>query len=134
MEELFADLCQARLGLHRSGFRPRVDVFRTEDPPALNVVVELAGIDPAGIDLAVVDGVLSLSGHRRRSLEGDEVRRYHHMEIDHGAFERHIQVGDDVDADAARASYERGLLTIVLPVAQRASGPVRLRVKVGGQG
>jgi HSP20 family protein len=133
MEELFADLCQARLGLHRAGFRPRVDVFRTKDPPEVHVVVELAGIDPAEVELAVVEGMLVLTGRRERSLDDAEARRYHHMEIDYGPFERHIPVGEQVDADSARADYESGILTIVFPIAQRARGPVRVRVERGDQ-
>jgi HSP20 family protein len=131
MEELFADLCQARLGLQRTGFRPRVDVFRTEEPPALNVVVELSGVDPSGVELAVVDDVLVVSGHRPRRRS--EERRYRHIEIDYGPFERRIPLGESVDADRAEASYERGLLTIALPLARQAAGPVRLRVTKGGQ-
>jgi HSP20 family molecular chaperone IbpA len=131
MEELFADLCQARLGVHRAGFRPRVDVFRTEDPPALNVVVELAGVDPVAVELAVVDGVLVVSGRRRRPAA--DAPRYQHMEIDYGAFERRILLGDTVDADGAAANYEHGLLTVVLPLAGRTAGPVRLRVSTGGR-
>jgi HSP20 family protein len=131
MEELFADLCQARLGRRRTGFRPRVDVFRTGEPPALNVVVELAGVDPADVEIAVVDEVLIVSGRRARG-RGD-ARRYQHMEIDYGAFERRIPLGETVDAEGADATYERGLLRIVLPLARRSAGPVRLRVTTGGQ-
>jgi HSP20 family protein len=134
LEELFADLCQARLGLHRSGFRPRVDVFRTEEPPALHLVVELAGVDPADVELAVVEGVLVLSGRRQRGDVPGEARRYQHMEIDYGSFERRIPLGETVDADAAVATYEHGLLTIVLPLAQQRGGPVRLTVTTGGRG
>ena len=131
MEELFADLCQARLGARRTGVRPRVDVFRTESPPAVSVVVELAGIDPDAVELAVVDGILVVSGRRVRGPA--ETRRYQHMEIDYGPFERRIPLGDAVDADGARARYEDGLLTIELPLARQASGPVRVRVSTGGQ-
>lgn len=131
MEELFADLCQARLGVHRVGFRPRVDVFRTEEPPALNVVVELAGVDPGEVELAVVDDVLVVSGRRERHAA--DARRYQHMEIDYGVFERRILLGDTVDADGATASYEHGLLTVVLPLAGQAAGPVRLRVSTRGR-
>jgi HSP20 family protein len=130
MEELFADLCQARLRLQRAGFRPRVDVFRTEDPAALHVVVELAGVDPADVEVAVVDDVLVVSGERPR--ERADSRRYQHIEIDYGPFERRVRLGESVDADAAEAGYEGGLLTIVLPVARRPAGPVRLPVTKGG--
>ena len=47
IEELFADLWQVpRFAGLRHGFRPAVDCFVTDDPHQLNVVVELAGIDP----------------------------------------------------------------------------------------
>jgi HSP20 family protein len=131
MEELFADLCQHRLAPHRTGFRPRVDVYSTEGPDCVNVVIELAGVEPEDLEIAVADGVLTVSGTRRR--RAGEARRYQHMEIDYGPFERRVQLGDAVDADAAEARYERGFLTVVLPLAQRAGGPVRLNVTRGGQ-
>lgn len=128
MEELFADLCHHRLAPQRAGFRPRVDVYRTPDPPAVHVVVELAGVDPAQVELAVADGILVISGHRRRaSVNG----RYEHIEIDYGPFERRIALGDGLDAAAAEAHYEQGLLTIRLPIAPRATGPVRVPVTRG---
>jgi HSP20 family protein len=126
MEELFADLCHQRVAPQRVGFRPRVDAYRTADPPAVHVVVELAGVDPAEVELAVADGVLVVSGHRRRTAVN--AGRYEHIEIDYGPFERRIALGDDLDADAAEAHYEHGLLTIVLPLAQRPVAPVRVQV------
>ncbi|HSK15362.1 MAG TPA: Hsp20/alpha crystallin family protein [Gaiellaceae bacterium] len=131
MEELFADLWHHRLVPQRLGFRPRVDVYRTEEPAAVHVVVELPGIDPDGIDVAVADGVLSISGTRTR--ESESTRRYEHIEIDYGPFERRLAVGDGLNAGAAEAHYERGLLTIVLPVAARKSGPTRIAVTRGEQ-
>lgn len=125
MEELFADLCQPRLGPHRVGFRPRVDVYRTEEPAAYNVVVELPGVDPGEVSLSVSEGVLVVSGRRRRPQ-----RSYHHIEIDYGTFERRVVLGEAVDGGAANASYENGLLTIMLPLEQR-SGPVRVKVTKG---
>ena len=127
MEELFADLCQVpRLVAPRRGFRPRVDVYRTDDPPAITVVVELAGIDPDGVELAVTDGVLVIRGRRQRTA--GRGRTYQHMEIDYGPFERRIAVDVPIDSDAAQAIYDNGLLSIRLPIAGRAAGPVRVNV------
>jgi HSP20 family molecular chaperone IbpA len=50
------------------------------------------------------------------------------MEIDYGPFERRIALDEPVDSEAADATYERGLLTIRLPVTKRAAGPVRVTV------
>jgi HSP20 family protein len=127
MEELFADLCQVpRLVAPRRGFRPRVDVYRTEEPSAIIVVVELAGIDPDEIELAVGDGALVVRGKRTRHAAHG--RTYQHMEIDYGPFERRIALAEPVDAESAEANYERGLLSIRLPLTKRASGRVRVSV------
>ena len=127
MEELFADLCQVpRLVAPRRGFRPRVDVYRTDDPPAITVVVELAGIDPDAVELAVTDGVLVIRGRRQRTA--GRGRTYQHMEIDYGPFERRIAVDVPIDSDAAEAIYDNGLLSIRLPIAGRAAGPLRVNV------
>ena len=120
MEELFADLCQVpRLVARRAGFRPALDVYRTDDPPAITVVVELAGIDPDGVDAAVVDGVLVVRG--RRSRPAGDRRFYQHIEIDYGIFERRVQLNEEVDSEAAKATYENGLLSIHLPLTRKAA-------------
>jgi HSP20 family protein len=131
MEELFTDLWYHRLSPQRTGFRPRVDVYRTQDPPAVHVVVEIAGVDPDKVDISVVEGQLVISGSRQRPAGAE--RRYEHIEIDYGTFQRRLALGDGIDTTAAEATYENGLLTIVLPLRQRSSGPIRLKVKKGDE-
>lgn len=128
MEELFADLCQVpRLVARRAGFRPALDVYRTEDPPAITVVLELAGIDPDEVDVAVVDGILVVRGRRVRKAR--DQRLYQHIELDYGAFERRVQLNEAVDSEEATAAYENGLLSIQLPLARKAPGPVRVAIQ-----
>jgi len=125
IQELFADLWQVpRFSGLRAGFRPHVDCFRTED--ALTVVVEIAGIEGDKVDLFVAEGTLYLSGTRVRPRVEGQV--YQQMEIDYGPFRRQVALGADVDVAQARAAYARGILTIVLPVAQRP--PTRERVVI----
>ena len=52
--------------------------------------------------LAINDGVLIISGRRERPLR--DGRRYEHIEIDYGPFERRIVIGEGFDADAAEAT------------------------------
>jgi HSP20 family protein len=130
MEELFADLCQVpRLVASRRGFRPAVDVYRSEDPPVVTVVVELAGVDPDSTELALGDGHLVISGARRRNARESRVV---HMEIDYGAFERRISITEPVDAESAEATYTRGLLVVTLPIAKRASRSHRVVITTRG--
>src|SRR5207244_11463071 len=67
IEDLFADLWHVpRFAGMRRGFRPAVDCFRTDEPPELTIVVELAGVAPATIELLAVERQLVVCGERRR--------------------------------------------------------------------
>jgi HSP20 family protein len=118
IEELFADLWQVprTVGL-RGGFRPFADCYRTEDPPALTVVVELAGVDPAALQVDIGERELVITGDRPPPR--DPARRYQRMEIEYGRFERRVGLTEQVDTEAASAAYHAGLLTITLPLARR---------------
>jgi HSP20 family protein len=128
--ELFDDLWRVPsfTGL-RHGYRPQVDCYRTESPPELTVVVELPGVAPDDLEIAILGQDLLLAGLRRRpSPDG---RTYSRVEIEHGAFERRIPLGEDVDTSAARTTFESGILTIVLPIAEpQAPSEVRVRIEV----
>jgi HSP20 family protein len=130
MEELFADLCQVpRLVASRRGFRPPVDVYRSEDPPSVTIVVELPGVDPTDTELALADGVLVIRGVRRRHAGEPRVVQ---MEMNYGPFERRVPVTDPIDAEAAEATYARGLLTVRLPIAERPSRPFLVKITTRG--
>jgi HSP20 family molecular chaperone IbpA len=131
IEELFADLWQVpRFAGMRHGFRPAVDCFFTEDPPELVVVVELAGIDPGSIELAVDEQALTVSGSRPRPRVPGQV--YQQAEIEYGRFERRIPLGQDIDAAAASAAYEAGMLRISLPIATHAAAGSAVIIVVRG--
>jgi HSP20 family protein len=115
VDELFADLWQLpRFVARHHAFRPPVDCFRSTKRAQLVVVVELAGVDPGGLTLAVEARELVVSGERRR--EREEGRVYQLMEIEDGPFERRIPLAPDVDVKRASAAYDRGLLTVVFPL------------------
>ncbi len=121
--EGFAELIGAHLGT-TGPMRPDTDVYMTDDPPTLNVTVDIAGLDPDSLGVVLDGDVLIISGQRRRPHE-DGRRVYHHAEIDWGRIERKLRLGTPVDPDASTVRYERGLLQIALPLATR---PVITRV------
>jgi HSP20 family molecular chaperone IbpA len=119
LEELFADLWQVPgfAGLRR-GFRPQVDCFRTEEPPAVTLVVDLAGTDPDQVSIEVTERTVLISGVRLRPKLGCRVS-YRQMEIEYGPFQRRVTLAENVDPSGAEAAYQRGLLTVVMPLAQK---------------
>jgi HSP20 family protein len=111
----------------RRGFRPQADCIRSEDPPALHVVVELPGVDPASIRVVAADRVLVVAGERRRPpISG----RYRQLEIEYGSFQRRVPLEEPVDTAAASARYENGVLTVVLPIAARPPKTERVAIAV----
>jgi HSP20 family protein len=129
IEELFADLWQVpRFAGLRHGFRPNVDCFHTDDPHALTIVVELPGVDPSSIHVAAGERVLLIGGERTRPRVPGRV--YQQMEIEYGTFRRQVRLAEDVDPSQATASFENGVLTIVLPVADTAPPGGRVTIEV----
>ena len=117
IDELFADLWQvSRLGGARRGFRPQLDCFRTHDPETFTVIIDIAGVDPDGVSVTTAEHALVIAGERRREDCGG--RSYQQMEIEYGPFQRVVQLPDDADPAAAAATYDRGLLRIVIPIAK----------------
>ncbi len=118
MDELFGDVFGGGLAGgagSRGAFSPAVDVYYVADPPRAVVRAELAGIRAAEIELEIRGRELILAGQRRPG-GADEERLYQQLEVQHGPFRRVVALGADVDADAAKATYEDGMLTVELPI------------------
>lgn len=132
IEELFSDLWQVpRFSGMRRGFRPEVDCYRTSDPPTLTIVVEIAGVDPADVHIEATPQALVVRGERRRP--GAQGRVYQQMEIEYGLFEARVPLPPEADTTQARATYEHGFLTIVLPLAARPARRVEVPIEVEEQ-
>jgi HSP20 family protein len=129
IEQLFADLWQVfpfSRGLRRT-YRPQVDVYRSEDPPTLTIVVELPGVDPAEVRLVASPQALLIAGERRRPRD---CGHYQQMEIDYGPFQRQVTLAEDIDPEDATATYERGILMVKLPIAPKPSPRESVPIKV----
>ena len=103
-----------RFSRQRRGFVPQCDCYRTDDPPALHLLFELPGFDPAAVQIVAAGTTLVVSGMRERPHPN--ATRYHQVEIEYGPFERRIELAEDVDADAAAAAYEAGILRLEVPL------------------
>lgn len=109
-----------------AGFTPRVDVFYSgREKPVAVVLVEIAGVDADSLSLEVSGRDLAISGER--IVQRTEGRVYQQVEIEAGNFRRVIELGADVDAEGAEASYDDGILRIELPL--RAAQSTRLEIE-----
>ncbi len=112
MDQLFGDVFG--MSRQRTGFMPAVDVAYAPDPPRAIVTAELAGIDPAEIEIEIEGRKLLLSGSRRVAESHPDV--YQRVEIARGPFRRVVELGADVRGQDAKATYEDGMLRIELPL------------------
>jgi HSP20 family protein len=100
-----------------------MDAYRHGDSFVLNL--DLPGVDPASIDVTVERNALTITAERHWSpVEGDQVVA---AERRHGKFSRQVYLGDGLDADGIHATYEHGVLTLTVPVAER-SKPRRIEI------
>jgi HSP20 family protein len=131
MDELFGDVF-GNVGLtsRRTGFSPAVDVFYADEPPRAIVHAELAGIDAGDLGLEIQGRSLTLTGHRRE--DDAEGRVYQQLEIEHGPFRRTIELGAEVIAEQARATYQDGILRVELPLADQQSRTRNVPIERGG--
>jgi HSP20 family protein len=129
MDQLLGDAWE-RAGYvprRESGFSPRVDVYYCGSPKKAIVKADLAGVSLEDVSLEISGRELVITG--RRSGQDSEGRVYQQIEIDSGPFRRVIELQATVDAEAARATYEDGILRIELPLRERAPSARRVPIE-----
>ncbi len=105
-----------------------MDAYRHGDE--FVVQLDLPGVDPSSIDVTVEKNVLTVTATRQRAFgEGDEVLV---AERAQGEIRRQLFLGQRLDTDAIRAAYDAGVLTLTVPVAEKAK-PRKVEIGTGDQ-
>lgn len=112
--------------MHREAdadWAPNADVIEHAD--GLLVRLELAGVDPATIQLTATASALMVHGQRKNPDAAGTAPgfRFRQMEIEYGPFERVLHLPFTVNQEKARARMVQGLLEIELPRGRSASNP-----------
>ena len=103
-----------------------VDVYQTDDEIVIQSTI--AGASGDDIDISVTTDMVTIKG--KRELEHEvKASDYFHRELYWGSFSRAIILPVDVDADAAKANYKNGVLTIRLPKLEKSKSK---KVKISG--
>jgi len=104
-----------------------MDAYRSGETVVVHF--DLPGVDPNSISLEYERQILSVSAEREwRPVEGDQLLASERV---HGTFQRQLLLGDGLDAERMHATYEHGVLTVTIPVAEKAK-PRRIDVTVNG--
>jgi HSP20 family protein len=104
-----------------------MDAYREGDE--FVVAFDLPGVSPEAIDIDVERNMLTVKAERRPVAKADDVQ----MELSErplGVFSRQVVLADTLDTEHIRADYDAGVLTLRIPIAERAKPR---KIAVGGE-
>ena len=108
-----------------TAWAPALDISERKD--AYLVTVELPGVDADDLQITLEDGLLTIQGERYFAHDSSE-QHFHRVERRYGAFRRSITLPAHVMAEGIQASFEDGVLQILVPKAEEAK-PKRIQVR-----
>lgn len=109
-----------------SDWAPRVDIAETDT--SFEIKAEIPEVKKDDVHVSVDNGVLTLRGERKQEKE-EQDKKFHRVERFYGSFSRSFTLPENVDADAIKASFKDGVLTVELPKTQ-ASKPAAIAVRI----
>ncbi|MGW1958048.1 Hsp20/alpha crystallin family protein [Streptomyces sp. NPDC001920] len=124
-------LTQQLLGTSGTWSRPApmpMDAYREGDEYV--IALDLPGVSPDAIDIDVERNMLTVKAERRPVTKADTVQ----MELSErplGVFSRQVMLADTLDVDHIKADYDAGVLTLRIPIAERAK-PRKISISATG--
>jgi HSP20 family protein len=128
VNRLFSDVFE-RKGEESSltAWAPSVDIYETEHE--LVVKADLPEVDPQDLDIRVENNILTIRGERQFEKNVNE-ENYLRVERAYGSFARSFSLANTVNAEAIKADYQNGVLTLSIPKREEAK-PKQIKVNVG---
>ncbi len=126
MTRFFDDMWPTGTFRSLAGMVPAIDVYEDAD----NVFVEtpLPGVDPEKVTVSVENDVLTIEGKSQRKSEVED-KKFYRKEVSYGSFHRAVALPSAVKGEAAKATYEKGVLKVSIPKEERAK-PKTVKVEV----
>ena len=127
LDRLTQNLWNGDVGRRMNGMP--IDAYRQGE--TFYVQFDVPGVDPSSVELTVEKNVLTVTAERPRQW-GEDVEILVN-ERPAGTFSRQLFLGDTLDADNIQASSENGVLTVTIPVAEKAK-PRKVAIASGDGG
>src|SRR6202047_2389063 len=110
-----------------TSWAPAVDIYETEHE--LVVKADLPEVDAKELDVRVENNLLTIRGERKFEKKVNE-DNYLRVERAYGSFSRSFSLANTVNAEAIKADYQNGVLTLSIPKREEAK-PKQIKVNVG---
>jgi HSP20 family protein len=127
LDALTRGLLTGQAGTNRTPRFMPMDLCKIDDHYVLTA--DLPGVDPGSVDVNVDNGTLTISAHR--TARSEDAIQWLANERFFGTYRRQLALGEGIDASAISATYENGVLTVTIPLAERAK-PRKVDVAHGG--
>ncbi|WP_099038574.1 Hsp20/alpha crystallin family protein [Mycobacterium neglectum] len=128
LDALTRGLLTSQTGSTRTPRFMPMDLCKIDDHYVLTA--DLPGIDPGSVDVDVDSGTLTISAHR--TARSEDAVQWLANERFFGTYRRQLSLGEGIDATAISATYENGVLTVTIPVAERAK-PRKIEITHSGR-
>lgn len=115
IDSLFEDL-DAGLPALTGGFAVRSNV--SESDKDICITAELPGVEQKDIDVSVSGNRITVKGEKKSEKEeksDDKGREFHRVERMAGSFQRSMTLPFEIDANAVKADFKNGVLTVTIP-------------------
>lgn len=109
-----------------AAWTPVVDIF--EEPEHVRIVAEIPGVKPDAVRILVEGNILTIQGNKEQFAE-EKAEKIHRYERTYGAFERSFTLPTTVDPEHIKATYEVGVLTVLLPKVEKAK-PREIKLEI----
>ena len=91
---------------------PNLDV--TETDKQIEITAELPGLEEKDVQVNLADNILTIRGEKKAEKE-EKDKTYRLVERSYGSFVRSLELPEGVNADAIKASIEKGVLKVTVP-------------------
>lgn len=98
--------------ISKGKFMPEMDLYETDKE--IVAEVNAPGIDPEKTEIMIDNGYLRIKGEGEEKKE-EKKKDYWRKEISHRSFERTVRLPQEVEENKVEATYEKGILKIVMP-------------------
>ena len=111
-----------------SAWTPKVDVITTDNK--LVTRVDLPGMKKEDVNVEIVDGMLILSGERKKETR-EEKNNYYREEREYGGFRRTLPMPKGVKPEDVKATFANGVLEVAIQLPPAAVEPVANKIAIG---
>jgi len=109
---------------------PKMDIY--EDNGNIVAEVELPGVESKNIEIEVKDNILEVEAKVDEKKE-EKKKGYYKKEISRGFYKRAVPLPVEVQGEKAEASFDEGVLKVIIPKSKPQKGKKSVKIKVKGR-